>query len=250
MPERIAEGPSRTSPTVPFTLDRTRCRPPTLRLRSDEHLVSLFRAGREEAFDVLHERHRRRLHAAASRALRSSGGDAEGVVQEAFLRAHRHAARRPPADRAQAVAAPRRAQPLHRRAAPQPAADDGARGRRPRRRGRGRLQHAEPPPRAAAADRGPRRPARAAARGAAHARARRAQPRGGRERAGRLARRLAPARQARPQRAGRRRRGARRRVRRDPRRPAARARREAPAVRARAAPPQDLLGLPRVPRRA
>jgi RNA polymerase sigma factor (sigma-70 family) len=63
--------------------------PAHLRLRSDEHLVSLFRAGREEAFDVLHERHRRRLQAAATRALRASGGDAEGVVQEAFLRAHR-----------------------------------------------------------------------------------------------------------------------------------------------------------------
>ena len=63
--------------------------PAHLRLRSDEALVSLFRSGREEAFDVLHERHRRRLHAAAARALRSSSGDAEGVVQEAFLRAHR-----------------------------------------------------------------------------------------------------------------------------------------------------------------
>jgi RNA polymerase sigma factor (sigma-70 family) len=63
--------------------------PAHLRLRSDEHLVSLFRAGREEAFDVLHERHRRRLHATAARALRSSGGDPEGVVQETFLRAHR-----------------------------------------------------------------------------------------------------------------------------------------------------------------
>jgi RNA polymerase sigma factor (sigma-70 family) len=63
--------------------------PAHLKLRSDERLVSLFRAGREEAFDVLHERHHRRLHAAAARALRGSGVDAEGVVQEAFLRAHR-----------------------------------------------------------------------------------------------------------------------------------------------------------------
>jgi RNA polymerase sigma factor (sigma-70 family) len=63
--------------------------PAHLRLRSDEHLVSLFRAGREEAFDILHERHRRRLHATAARALRGAGGDAEGIVQEAFLRAHR-----------------------------------------------------------------------------------------------------------------------------------------------------------------
>jgi RNA polymerase sigma factor (sigma-70 family) len=51
--------------------------------------VALFRSGREDAFDVLHERHRRRLQAAAARALRSSGGDPEGAVQEAFLRAHR-----------------------------------------------------------------------------------------------------------------------------------------------------------------
>jgi RNA polymerase sigma factor (sigma-70 family) len=63
--------------------------PPGLRLRSDEHLVRLFRAGREDAFEAIHERHRRRLHAVAARALRPSGGDAESVVQEAFLRAHR-----------------------------------------------------------------------------------------------------------------------------------------------------------------
>jgi RNA polymerase sigma factor (sigma-70 family) len=61
----------------------------TLRLRSDEHLVALFRAGREDAFEAIHERHHRRLHAAARRALSASGGDAEGIVQEAFLRAHR-----------------------------------------------------------------------------------------------------------------------------------------------------------------
>ncbi len=63
--------------------------PATLRLRSDEHLVALFRAGREDAFETLHERHRRRLHAVAARAMRGQGGDPEGVVQEAFLRAHR-----------------------------------------------------------------------------------------------------------------------------------------------------------------
>jgi RNA polymerase sigma factor (sigma-70 family) len=63
--------------------------PATLRLRSDEHLVALFRAGREDAFEAIHERHRRRLQSVAARALRSTGGDAEGVVQEAFLRAHR-----------------------------------------------------------------------------------------------------------------------------------------------------------------
>src|ERR1700744_3126803 len=63
--------------------------PASLRLRSDEHLVALFRGGREEAFEALHDRHRRRLHAVAERALRSHGGDPEGIVQEAFVRAHR-----------------------------------------------------------------------------------------------------------------------------------------------------------------
>jgi RNA polymerase sigma factor (sigma-70 family) len=70
---------------------------PALRIRSDEHLVKLFRAGREDAFAAIHERHQRRLHASAARALRAHGGDPEGIVQEAFLRAHRalRADRRP-----------------------------------------------------------------------------------------------------------------------------------------------------------
>ncbi|MBE2317336.1 sigma-70 family RNA polymerase sigma factor [Solirubrobacter sp. CPCC 204708] len=62
---------------------------PALRLRSDDHLVRLFRAGREDAFEAIHDRHARRLHAAAARALRTHGGDPEGIVQEAFIRAHR-----------------------------------------------------------------------------------------------------------------------------------------------------------------
>lgn len=62
---------------------------PALRIRTDEHLVKLFRAGREDAFEAIHDRHARRLHSAAARALRTHGGDPEGVVQEAFLRAHR-----------------------------------------------------------------------------------------------------------------------------------------------------------------
>ena len=219
-----------------------------MRLRSDEHLVSLFRAGREEAFETCTSATAGACTRRPRARCAAQGGEPEGVVQEAFLRAHRtlREDRRPielkpwlhRVVRNLCIDELRRNRLAHHR----------ARGRRPRRRGRGRLQHAQPPPRAAAADRGPRRPARAAAGGAADARARRAQPRGGRQRAGRLARRLAPARQARPQRAGRGRRGARRRVRRDPRRAPDRARREAPAVRARAAPPQDLRGLPRVPR--
>src|SRR3954451_13212261 len=57
-----------------------------MRFRSDDHLVRLFRQGREDAFEAIHERHARRLHAIA-RSTRVS--DPEGVVQEAFLRAHK-----------------------------------------------------------------------------------------------------------------------------------------------------------------
>src|SRR4051794_1950569 len=57
-----------------------------MRFRSDEHLVRLFREGREDAFDAIHDRHARRLQAVAAR---TRVADPEGVVQEAFLRAHR-----------------------------------------------------------------------------------------------------------------------------------------------------------------
>src|SRR5690349_11714100 len=46
--------------------------PAHLKLRSDERLVSRFRAGREEAFDVLHARHHRRLHASSASATPAS----------------------------------------------------------------------------------------------------------------------------------------------------------------------------------
>ena len=223
--------------------------PATLRLRSDEHLVSLFRAGREDAFEAIHERHRRRLHAVASRALRSSGGDAEGVVQEAFLRAHRALRddRRPIELKPWLHRVVRNLciDELRRNRLPTTELDDGDRAGA----GEDIYCDAQSPARAAAADRGPRRPARAAARRAADARARRAQPRRGRERARGLPGRLAPARQAGAQRPRRRRRGARRRLRRDPRRPADRPRRAPAAVRARAPAPPRLLRLPRVPRR-
>src|SRR4051812_49540797 len=57
-----------------------------MRFRSDDHLVKLFRQGREDAFEAIHERHARRLHAVARS---TKVADPEGVVQEAFLRAHR-----------------------------------------------------------------------------------------------------------------------------------------------------------------
>jgi RNA polymerase sigma factor (sigma-70 family) len=59
-----------------------------LRLRSDEQLVSLFRAGNEDAFRVIHDRYRARIHAYARQMLSSAAADAEDVVQEIFVRAY------------------------------------------------------------------------------------------------------------------------------------------------------------------
>jgi RNA polymerase sigma factor (sigma-70 family) len=73
-----------------------------LRLRSDEQLVALFRAGSEEAFGVIHERYRQRLFAYARQMLSGSRSDAEDVLQDVFLRAYHalRADRRPIALRA------------------------------------------------------------------------------------------------------------------------------------------------------
>src|SRR4051812_34548580 len=57
-----------------------------MRFRSDDHLVRLFREGREDAFAAIHDRHARRLQAVAAC---TPVPHPEGVVQEAFLRAHR-----------------------------------------------------------------------------------------------------------------------------------------------------------------
>jgi len=59
-----------------------------LRLRSDEQLVALFRAGSDEAFQVLHDRYRQRLFAYVRQMLSShSRQDAEDVLQDVFVRA-------------------------------------------------------------------------------------------------------------------------------------------------------------------
>ncbi len=58
-----------------------------LRLRSDEQLVTLFRAGNDEAFGALHERYRPRLLAYTRQMLGGSRPDAEDVLQDVFLRA-------------------------------------------------------------------------------------------------------------------------------------------------------------------
>ncbi len=59
-----------------------------LRLRSDEQLVALFRAGDEGAFAVIHDRYRARLIAYSRQMLRGSRPDAEDVVQDVFVRTH------------------------------------------------------------------------------------------------------------------------------------------------------------------
>jgi RNA polymerase sigma factor (sigma-70 family) len=50
--------------------------------------VSLFRGGNEDAFRVIHDRYRQRLHAYSRQMLAGSAADAEDVVQEIFVRAY------------------------------------------------------------------------------------------------------------------------------------------------------------------
>src|SRR3954451_8884804 len=54
---------------------------------SDERLVALVRAGRDDAFAAIHDRYHDRLLAFARRLLAATGHDAEDVVQDAFIRA-------------------------------------------------------------------------------------------------------------------------------------------------------------------
>src|SRR6476619_2328209 len=62
--------------------------PRLLRLRSDDQLVALFRAGNEEAFGVIHDRYRQRLFAYTRQMLAGSRQDAEDALQDVFLRAY------------------------------------------------------------------------------------------------------------------------------------------------------------------
>ncbi len=57
-----------------------------LRLRSDDQLVALFRAGDDDAFAVIHDRYRQRVLAYTRRMI---PGEAEDVTQDVFLRAYR-----------------------------------------------------------------------------------------------------------------------------------------------------------------
>src|SRR5215218_387791 len=74
---------------APIGISRLPLAAPLLRLRSDEQLVALFRAGSDEAFGVLHDRYRQRLFAYVRQMLsRHSRQDAEDVLQDVFVRAY------------------------------------------------------------------------------------------------------------------------------------------------------------------
>jgi RNA polymerase sigma factor (sigma-70 family) len=60
---------------------------PLLRLRSDEQLVALFRAGHDEAFRVIHDRYEKRL-LAYTRQMLPRRHDAEDALQDVFVRAY------------------------------------------------------------------------------------------------------------------------------------------------------------------
>ena len=73
---------------APAALNRISVTAPLLRLRSDEQLVALFRAGNDAAFSVIHDRYRQRLFAYARQMLGGSRQDAEDALQDVFLRAY------------------------------------------------------------------------------------------------------------------------------------------------------------------
>jgi RNA polymerase sigma factor (sigma-70 family) len=59
-----------------------------LRLRSDDQLVALFRAGHDDAFRVIHDRYRTRLFAYTRQMLPGSRQDAEDALQDVFVKAY------------------------------------------------------------------------------------------------------------------------------------------------------------------
>ncbi len=73
---------------APAGLSRLSIAAPLLRLRSDDQLLALFRAGSDEAFNTLHDRYKQRLFAYVRQMLAAqSRQDAEDVLQDVFVRA-------------------------------------------------------------------------------------------------------------------------------------------------------------------
>jgi RNA polymerase sigma factor (sigma-70 family) len=73
---------------APVAVARFSVPAPLLRLRSDEQLVAMFRAGSEDAFRAIHDRYRARLLAYARQMLAGSRQDAEDALQDVFVRAY------------------------------------------------------------------------------------------------------------------------------------------------------------------
>ncbi|MBW3653823.1 MAG: sigma-70 family RNA polymerase sigma factor [Actinobacteria bacterium] len=73
---------------APAAINRISVTAPLLRLRSDEQLIALFRAGNDGAFSVIHDRYRQRLFAYSRQMLGGSRQDAEDALQDVFLRAY------------------------------------------------------------------------------------------------------------------------------------------------------------------
>jgi RNA polymerase sigma factor (sigma-70 family) len=74
---------------APAGLARLPLGTPLLRLRSDEQLLALFRAGSDEAFGVIHDRYRQRLFAYIRQMMCAAPRqDAEDVLQDVFVRAY------------------------------------------------------------------------------------------------------------------------------------------------------------------
>ena len=73
---------------APAALNRISVTAPLLRLRSDEQLVALFRAGNDAAFSVIHDRYCQRLFVYSRQMLNGSRQDAEDALQDVFLRAY------------------------------------------------------------------------------------------------------------------------------------------------------------------
>ena len=73
---------------APLSVGRISLNATLLRLRSDDQLVALFRAGNEDAYRVIHDRYRQRLFAYTRQMFGGSRQDAEDALQDVFLRAY------------------------------------------------------------------------------------------------------------------------------------------------------------------
>jgi RNA polymerase sigma factor (sigma-70 family) len=73
---------------APLVVGRIGLNATLLRLRSDDQLVALFRAGNDEAYRVIHDRYRQRLFSYMRQMLAGSRPDAEDALQDVFLRAY------------------------------------------------------------------------------------------------------------------------------------------------------------------